>query len=282
VASRLYRTTRPLYLQVCRILDQLGLATIGGPTTALLALLVAWIRQTSMPGYLCLDDVVVEKAFAKRLQWAGWTYSFAKKRKVYGMHVVVLLWCSADGGFRIPVAFRLWRPKRSCAPAAYQTKLQLAAGCSPSWSPPGCPSPTWSWTPTTPPAGSPAWPVGSGSAGLGPCHPRPRWSGVVGGSRSPSWPGGCGWPGGRGLGCARWSRIRATRCWVVEGAHGVGRSVRDQPVELLGRPAQAAKLLGEVADMCRFSTKHHLAAHTGTAPLQASSGRAESQADRRI
>ena len=43
------------------------------------------------------------------------------------LHVVVLLWCSTDGGYRIPVAFRLWRPKRSCAPAAYQTKLQLAA-----------------------------------------------------------------------------------------------------------------------------------------------------------
>jgi hypothetical protein len=73
--------------------------------------------------------VVVEKAFAKRLPWAGWTYSFAKKRKVYGMHVVVLLlWCSTDRRWRIPVAFCLWRPKRSCAPAAYQTKLQLAAG----------------------------------------------------------------------------------------------------------------------------------------------------------
>jgi hypothetical protein len=79
------------------------------------------------PGYLCRDDVVVEKAFAKRLPWAGWTYSFAKKRKVYGMHVVVMLWCSTDGRFRIPVAFRLWRPKRTCAPHRYQTKLQLAA-----------------------------------------------------------------------------------------------------------------------------------------------------------
>jgi hypothetical protein len=182
VASRLDRTTRPLYLQVCRILDQLGLATIGSPTTAILialyvtglvlldarptqtrvtrflpgrchdalnrllrttpwstrvlmGLLVAWIRHAGLPGYLCLDDVVVEKAFAKRLRWAGWTYSFANKRKVYGVHVVVLLWCSADGGYRIPIAFGLWRPKRSCAPAAYQTKLQLAAGCSPNWSP---------------------------------------------------------------------------------------------------------------------------------------------------
>jgi hypothetical protein len=44
------------------------------------------------------------------------------------MHVVVLGWCSTDRRWRIPVAFRLWRPKRSCAPHRYQTKLQLAAG----------------------------------------------------------------------------------------------------------------------------------------------------------
>jgi hypothetical protein len=175
VASRLYRTTRPLYLQVAGALDQLGVAAVGSPTTAilialyvtglvllearptqtrvtrllpgrchdalnrllrttpwstraLLGPLVAWIRRCGGPGYLCLDDVVVEKAFAKRLPWAGWTYSFANKRKVYGMHIVVLLWCASDGGCRIPVAFRLWRPRRACAPAAYQTKLQLAAG----------------------------------------------------------------------------------------------------------------------------------------------------------
>jgi DDE superfamily endonuclease len=175
VASRLYRTTRPLYLKIARILDQLGVAAVASPTTAvlialyvtglllldarptqtrvtrllpgrchdalnrllrttpwstraLMRLLVAAIIRHGGPGYLCLDDVVVEKAFAKRLRWAGWTYSFAKKRKVYGMHVVVMLWCSADRRWRIPVAFRLWRPKRSCAAAAYQTKLQLAAG----------------------------------------------------------------------------------------------------------------------------------------------------------
>ena len=174
MASRLYRTTRPLYLQVIRALDQLGIATVGTPTTlalvalyvtglvlldarptqtrvtrtlpgrchdalnrllrttpwstrSLMAGLIGWVTRSGMTGYLCLDDVVVEKAFAKRLPWAGWTYSFAKKRKVYGMHVVVVLWCSIDGGWRIPVAFRLWRPKRSCAPAAYQTKLELAA-----------------------------------------------------------------------------------------------------------------------------------------------------------
>ena len=37
-------------------------------------------------------------------------------------------------------------------------------------------------------------------------------------------------------------------------------------------PVLAARLLGEVGDIGRFPTKHHFAAHTGTAPLEASSG----------
>lgn len=96
-------------------------------TRALMGLLIGWIKRRRRPGYLCVDDCVIEKAFAKRLPWAGWTYSFAKGRKVYGLHVVVLLWASLDGGgWRIPVAFRLWRPKRSCSGRTYRTKLQLA------------------------------------------------------------------------------------------------------------------------------------------------------------
>jgi transposase len=44
-------------------------------------------------------------------------------------------------------------------------------------------------------------------------------------------------------------------------------------VELFGvGPVLAAKLLGEVGDIGRFPTKHHFATHTGTAPLEASSG----------
>ena len=102
------------------------LRTMPFSTRSLMGLLIGWVRRRGLRGYLCLDDVVVEKAFAKKLPWAGWTYSFAKKRKVYGLHVVVLLWCSLDGRWRIPVAFRLWRPKRSCAPHHYRTKLQWA------------------------------------------------------------------------------------------------------------------------------------------------------------
>jgi hypothetical protein len=73
------------------------------------------------------------------LPWAAWTYSHAKKQKVYGLHVVLLSWSSdPTGTWRIPVAFRVWRPKRTCAPGHYQKKTDLvvtllrevvAAGC---------------------------------------------------------------------------------------------------------------------------------------------------------
>jgi transposase len=45
-------------------------------------------------------------------------------------------------------------------------------------------------------------------------------------------------------------------------------------VQLFGvGPVLAARFLGEVGDVRRFPTKHNFAAHTGTAPLEASSGR---------
>jgi hypothetical protein len=112
-------------------------------TRALMGGLIGFVhvvsRRLGTPGYLCVDDVVVEKPFAKRLPWAAWTYSHAKKQKVYGCHVVLLSWTSDPAGtWRIPVAFRVWRPKRSCAPGRYHKKTDLvvtmlrevvAAGC---------------------------------------------------------------------------------------------------------------------------------------------------------
>src|SRR6266508_3086563 len=155
MASRLYRTTRPLYVAVEQLLWQLQVPILGSPTLCVLiaftvtGLILLWARPTqtrmarrlpgrahdalnrvvrTMPwstrvlmrlliafakrlgrdGYLVLDEVIVEKAFAKRLPWAGKVYSFAKKRTVYGIVIVVLVWCSCDGQWRIPVGFRLW------------------------------------------------------------------------------------------------------------------------------------------------------------------------------
>jgi DDE superfamily endonuclease len=119
------------------------LRTVPLSTRALLAGIVGLARGLSRAlgtlGYLVVDDVVLEKAFAKRLPWAAWTYSFAQKRKVYGCHIVLVSWTSdPTGRWRLPVAFRLWRPKRTCAPGRYQKKTELvvsmlrelvAAGC---------------------------------------------------------------------------------------------------------------------------------------------------------
>jgi transposase len=59
---------------------------------------------------------------------------------------------------------------------------------------------------------------------------------------------------------------------VDDLAELIDRSV-DILVELFGvGPVLAATFLGEVGDVRRFPTKHHFAAHTGTAPLEASSG----------
>jgi hypothetical protein len=68
---------------------------------------------------------VVEKPFAKLLAWVGWTYSYSQKRPVFGFHIVLCFWCTPQ--VRIPIGFRLWRPKRE-GMAAYKTKLELGQG----------------------------------------------------------------------------------------------------------------------------------------------------------
>ena len=51
-------------------------------------------------GYLIVDDTVVEKSHAKRLNEAGWVWSSKRNKAVYGVSVVLLVW--ADGQLRIP------------------------------------------------------------------------------------------------------------------------------------------------------------------------------------
>ena len=98
-------------------------------------------RRLGTPGYLVVDDVVIEKPFAKRLPWAAWTYSFAKKRKVYGCHVVLLSWTSDPAGaWRIPVACRLWRPKRTCQPGRYRKTTELVVAMLREVVTAGCPA----------------------------------------------------------------------------------------------------------------------------------------------
>lgn len=93
-------------------------------TRVLMDTVISWARRLDVAGYLAIDDVVVEKPFSRCVPWVGWTYSTSQKRKVRGLHIVVLLWCAA--GWRIPVAFRIWRPKSRCRAKTYRKKTQLA------------------------------------------------------------------------------------------------------------------------------------------------------------
>ncbi|MDQ5817171.1 MAG: hypothetical protein M3334_02185 [Actinomycetota bacterium] len=141
-------------------------------TRALMGLLGVFRKERHKDGYLAEDDVVIEKAFARKLSWAGWTYSFAKERKVYGLHIVVVLWCSFDGRLGILVAFRLWRPRRSCAPHLDRTKLKSwRRSCSSRSSVRGCAPNTASSTLITTPDGLPrSWE--DWSFWVGTLHPR--------------------------------------------------------------------------------------------------------------
>jgi hypothetical protein len=102
------------------------LRTMPFSTRAVMGALQRAAGRLGRPGYLCVDDVIVEKRWSRALRWAGWAYAWSQKRQVYGLHLVVALWCSSDGRWRVPVAFRLWRPKAACAPRRYRTKPQLA------------------------------------------------------------------------------------------------------------------------------------------------------------
>ena len=93
-------------------------------TRALMETVIHWAKRLGISGYVAMDDVVVEKPFSRCVPWVGWTYSTSQKRTVRGLHIVVLLWCA--GGWRIPVAFRLWRPKSRCRAKNYRKKTQLA------------------------------------------------------------------------------------------------------------------------------------------------------------
>jgi transposase len=68
----------------------------------------------------------------------------------------------------------------------------------------------------------------------------------------------------------------ARRNLTARRAVGLLAAVAQANTSLLGLfgvgPVLAARFLGEVGDIGRFPTKHHFAAHTGTAPLEASSG----------
>ena len=93
-----------------------------------LMVLLLKLAKSLGEGYLILDDVVIEK-FGKVCSFVGYCYSTSRKGVVLGIHIVVVVWCSMDGRYRIPVGFVLWMPKHRyrCGEnnKEYKTKIEL-------------------------------------------------------------------------------------------------------------------------------------------------------------
>mgnify|MGYP000113341425 CR=1 FL=1 len=91
---------------------------------ALLQCCAAWVRRQGVLGHFSLDDVIVPKPFSATLRWATKLWCPSEKRYVHGMCIVVLSW--GWSYFKVPLAIRLWCPRKHTRAARYRTKLQLA------------------------------------------------------------------------------------------------------------------------------------------------------------
>jgi len=93
------------------------------PCRVLSEFFISWLlKNRPKPGYLIIDDTLIEKEHSKKIQCAGYAYSSSRKKSVMGIHIVVMYW--SDGDMRIPVGFRLWMPKNKTN--HYKTKIDLA------------------------------------------------------------------------------------------------------------------------------------------------------------
>lgn len=82
--------------------------------------LIQWVTGGS--GWYILDDVLIEKPYARWMVGLYDQYDHTTRRHVKGIRLVVVLW--TNGTVRVPVAFALWHAKPFTS--KYRTKNQIA------------------------------------------------------------------------------------------------------------------------------------------------------------
>jgi Transposase DDE domain. len=100
-----------------------ALSAIGDDLGKIIMFIIQLLKpQTAISGCLIIDDVIIRKPYGPKLPYISKIYDHTTGTYVKGYQVVVLLW--SNGLVKIPLAWRLWRPKEDTKP--YKTKLQLA------------------------------------------------------------------------------------------------------------------------------------------------------------
>lgn len=74
-------------------------------------------------GWLIIDDTVIDKSFAKRIENLSWIYCSKKQRSVLGLNLVLLAW--GNGKITIPLAFKIW--KKGGGKSKFDLALELLA-----------------------------------------------------------------------------------------------------------------------------------------------------------
>lgn len=69
-------------------------------------------------GYLIIDDTVISKSFAKKIENLSWVYDSEIKRCVLGLNIVTIAW--SDGKITLPLAIRIYQKESK------KTKIDLA------------------------------------------------------------------------------------------------------------------------------------------------------------
>lgn len=59
-------------------------------------------------GYISLDEVILLKPHAKRIEWISFVYSKILGKSFPGFAVIVMCW--TNGGFKVPIGFKFWNP----------------------------------------------------------------------------------------------------------------------------------------------------------------------------
>jgi len=75
-------------------------------------------------GHFIIDDSVVIKEYAKKMDLISPVFSSLKSKMVKGYVYVFVVW--TNGIITIPLKFKLWLPKKVCTKGKYKTKIEIA------------------------------------------------------------------------------------------------------------------------------------------------------------